>query len=327
MYCKCVGGHQLSMNWEVRVVAARGWWLRLRNGGNWKIWRELKDTAGNKIWRDGATAHPANKLNTTQHHIIKSQIPTISTMAAVADDNVKIIPFCAPLPSSSSLLTADHADESLTSSSNGGSVNSGFGIVGTITLRGRSAVVWFGWGEIESVGSEEERDFVVKDNNGVSSVGNGEILFLLVNILCAGHVIISHVMSISGKPPMGSLALSMPPVIRNGRPRLDGVSTTQLLGGSSEEDMILGHHISARLAKRIGCPIFVSCSLSGWGGDSGGSIAAGVGGGQGVASEMLSSPALSAGYDDTLQQHAAALAEREVSRIISREMQFLNATT
>ncbi|KAL3759636.1 hypothetical protein ACHAWU_009783 [Discostella pseudostelligera] len=223
-------------------------------------------------------------------------------MAAVADDNVKIIPFCAPLPSSSSLLTADHADESLTSSSNGGSVNSGFGIVGTITLRGRSAVVWFGWGEIESVGSEEERDFVVKDNNGVSSVGNG-------------------------KPPMGSLALSMPPVIRNGRPRLDGVSTTQLLGGSSEEDMILGHHISARLAKRIGCPIFVSCSLSGWGGDSGGSIAAGVGGGQGVASEMLSSPALSAGYDDTLQQHAAALAEREVSRIISREMQFLNATT
>jgi hypothetical protein len=128
----------------------------------------------------------------------------------------------------------------------------------------------------------------------------------------------------SGKPPMGPLALSMPPVIQNGRPSsLVGVSTTQLLGGSSEEDMILGHHISARLAKRIGCPVFLSCSLSGWGGDSGGSVAAGGGGGgggQGVASDM-SSPALSAGYDDSLQQHAAALAEREVSRILLREIQ------
>ena len=102
---------------------------------------------------------------------------------------------------------------------------------------------------------------------------------------------------------MGSLALSMPPAIRNGRPSLDAISTTQLLGGSSEEDMILGHHISARLAKRIGCPIFVSCSLSGWGGDSGGNIAVGGGGGggQGAAPEM-SLPALSAGYDDSLQQ-------------------------
>jgi hypothetical protein len=124
---------------------------------------------------------------------------------------------------------------------------------------------------------------------------------------------------------MGHLTLSMPPVIQNGRPSsLVGVSTTQLLGGSSEEDMILGHHISARLAKRIGCPVFLSCSLSGWGGDSGGSVAAGGGGGggggQGVASDM-SSPALSAGYDDSLQQHAAALAEREVSRILLREIQ------
>lgn len=246
-------------------------------------------------------------------------------MAAAVDDNVKIIPFCVPLPSSSSFLSADHADASPSSSSNSSAaVDSGFGIVGTITLRGRSAVVWFGWGEIETVGSEEERDIVAKCEDGSSSVGNGEILFLLVNIHCAGHVIISHAMSISGKPPMGSLALSIPPVIRSGRPRLDSVSTTQLMGGSSEEDMILGHHISARLAKRNGCPIFVSCSLSGWGGDSVGSVAAGVGGGQGVASELLSSPALSAGYDNSLQQHAAALAEREVSRILSLEMQDMN---
>jgi len=117
---------------------------------------------------------------------------------------------------------------------------------------------------------------------------------------------------------MGSLALSMPPVIRNGRPRTDEAPTTQLLGGSSEEDMIMGHQISARLAKRIGWPIFVSCSFSGLGGDSigGSGAAAGGGGGQVDASNVMSSTALSGSLDP---QHAAALAEKEVSRILLDE--------
>jgi hypothetical protein len=132
--------------------------------------------------------------------------------------------------------------------------------------------------------------------------------------------VVYAVIQFTGKPPMGSLALSVPPIVRNGRPRLD-VSTTQLLGGSSEEDMILGHHISARLAKRIGWPIFVSCSVSGWGSDSGVSFVAGGGGGEGFPSDMTS-PAFSMGHhDDTLQQHVVALAEREVSRILMREKQ------
>ncbi|KAL3784401.1 hypothetical protein HJC23_001285 [Cyclotella cryptica] len=50
------------------------------------------------------------------------------------------------------------------------------------------------------------------------------------------------------------------PGLRNGR---------VLISGSSEEDMIIGQQISARLAKRVGWPIFVSCSFHGWGGDSG----------------------------------------------------------
>ena len=111
---------------------------------------------------------------------------------------------------------------------------------------------------------------------------------------------------------MGSLSLSMPPPIQNsGRPRTNyEVPTSQLLGGSSEEDIILGFQISARLAKRVAWPVFVSCSISGWGGDGGG--AAGGGGG-------MASPALDAGFDDDSQRHAAALAEREVSRIILHE--------
>jgi len=110
----------------------------------------------------------------------------------------------------------------------------------------------------------------------------------------------------------------MPPMIRNGRPiASNGVPTTQLLGGSSDEDMQLGHQISARLAKRVGWPVFVSCSFNGWGGDSswGGGGGSAGGGGQEGGGDMAS-PALSAGYDDGMSRRAAALAEREVSRIL-----------
>jgi hypothetical protein len=165
--------------------------------------------------------------------------------------DVKFIPFCVPLSSIDDI-----------------------GIVGIITIRSSSAVIWFGWGAIEAVGEE---DVVNNDDDGCYSVGNG-------------------------RPPMGSLALSMPPY----NSRQNEVSSTQLLGGMSEDDMILGHQISARLAKRIGWPIFVSCSFGGWAGDSGGSIK----GGAAVSS---------AGYDDSTQRHAVSLAEREISRILMLE--------
>lgn len=154
---------------------------------------------------------------------------------------VKFIPFCVPLSSIDDI-----------------------GIVGMITIRSSSAVIWFGWGAIEAVGEED-----------------------VVNNVTVGN----------GRPPMGSLALSMPP----SDSRQNGVSSTQLLGGMSEDDMILGHQISARLAKRIGWPIFVSCSFGGWAGDSGGSVEDG-------------------GFDDSTQrQHAVVLAERELSRILLLE--------
>lgn len=185
------------------------------------------------------------------------------------DDDVKIIPFCVPFSS---------IDD----------VDSAFGIVGTITLRGRSAVVWFGWGAIEP--AIEGGDVgIAMDAEGVVSVGNG-------------------------RPPMGSLELSMPPVIQNSRP--ERISSTQLLGGSSEGDMILGHQISERLAKRIGWPIFVSCSLGGWAGDASGTFEGGY---------TIASPASSMGYDDSMQRHTTALAEREVSRILLRQLEHLDS--
>lgn len=166
---------------------------------------------------------------------------------------VKFIPFCVPLSSIDDI-----------------------GIVGMITIRSSSAVIWFGWGAIEAVGEED----VLNNANNGCSVGNG-------------------------RPPMGSLALSMPPY----NSRQNGVSSTQLLGGMSEDDMIFGHQISARLAKRIGWPIFVSCSFGGWAGYSGGIVENGA-----------AIPVLSAGFgDSTHRQHAVVMAERELSRILLLE--------
>ncbi|KAL7549890.1 hypothetical protein ACHAWF_013140 [Thalassiosira exigua] len=189
-------------------------------------------------------------------------------MKPACDSNVKVIPFCVPLPSSSSLEAGDQQ----------AAVDPDFGVVGTVTLRGPSAVVWFGWGALEE--GEGSDAAVAEDEHGRVSVG-------------------------TGKPPMGPLALSMPPSIRGGRPVADEVPTSQLLGGLSEEDMILGQQISARLAKRVGWPVFVSCSLGGWGG--------------GPAGSGAPDAAASARFDDSATQRAAALAEREVSRILLRE--------
>lgn len=97
----------------------------------------------------------------------------------------------------------------------------------------------------------------------------------------------------AGNPAMGSLSLSMPP------PKHINYATpsTQLLGGSSEEDMILGQQVSCRLAKKIGWPIYVSCSFNEVGEEG---------------SEFGS------GFDVSTAM-AVAIAEKEVARILCRE--------
>jgi len=86
-------------------------------------------------------------------------------MAPLSDDNVKIIPFCIPLPSAASLIATAIGEEEDTNDN----AASSYGIVGTITLRGKSAVVWFGWGDIEAGDSND----AVAEKDGVVSIGNG----------------------------------------------------------------------------------------------------------------------------------------------------------
>ena len=182
----------------------------------------------------------------------KSDSAIASTM--MAENSVKVIPFCVTLPP---ILSPDPS----------------LGVVGTVTLRGKSAVVWFGWGAAEPCGDGEEQA-------AAAAVG-------------------------CGRPAMGPLALAMPPAVRSGGRRDAAAPTTQLVAGPGEEDMILSQQISSRISRRTDWPVFVSCSV------------AGRGGGMGLGGEE--SPAMGAGMDDSLPSHAAALAEKEVSRIILRE--------
>ncbi|KAL3826403.1 hypothetical protein ACHAXA_008611 [Cyclostephanos tholiformis] len=185
----------------------------------------------------------------------------------VDNDDVRIIPFCVPLLEKSS-----------------------FGIVGTVTVRGRSAVVWFGWGSIEEIIDDDDDD----DGVGISSA-----------VGC-------------GMPSMGPLSLSMPPAtsstMRRGGTSASTVSSTLLLGGTSEDDMILGRRASERLARLVGWPIYVSCSI--------------CAGGAGMSSMASSSSAAAAGYeydDITGQMRAAAMAEKEASRILLLERERLSS--
>ena len=80
----------------------------------------------------------------------------------MAPNNIQIIPFCAPLPSQSP--------------------GECFGVVGTITLRGQSAVVWLGWGDIEACEDESEQQSEERNVDEVVRIGSGEYLLSFISI-------------------------------------------------------------------------------------------------------------------------------------------------
>lgn len=114
----------------------------------------------------GATDLPSNLLGVLL-------LPRHNKQRIMAASDVRIIPFCVPL-SSSSPFGVDGAFTSPPPAA-----DSGFGVVGTITLRGRSAVVWFGWGSIEeeNVGGATDAG----ETGETSHVGNGAYVF------CTNH--------------------------------------------------------------------------------------------------------------------------------------------
>ena len=167
-----------------------------------------------------------------------------------------------------------------------GGTGSKKGVVGTITLLagGKSAMVWFGWGDlVPSSGEGGDAASNGKDNNSTSKLVG------------------------SGVPPaMGPILLSYPSNTSGGEP-----ATTQLMGGESEEDMVVGHQMSARLAQKVGMPVYVCCSIH-----STPAPSAGGGGGMGMVGAGMMESEAPTGFGGSLGQKAAALAEREVGRIL-----------
>ncbi len=96
------------------------------------------------------------------------------------------------------------------------------GIVGSVLILNNAAMIWLGWGNIDSrVGS------TTVEGRGI--------------------------------PTMGSMVVGFPRTHYKGLG--DGeASCSQLVGGDSEDQM-LGWQMAARLSRQLGYPIFVSCSL------------------------------------------------------------------
>lgn len=112
-------------------------------------------------------------------------------------------------------------------------------------------------------------------------------------------------MTSCGTPAMGPMCVSMPRTNYQGMGSNES-AISQLIGGLNEEEVILGNHMAARLSKKIGRPVFVSSSL----GDMGslGSTTTSMDG-DGLAGNSF-------GDVGSLAVHAAALAEKEVGRIL-----------
>jgi len=166
------------------------------------------------------------------------------------------------------------------------------GVVGTITLLadGRSAMVWFGWGDlVPSAGGDAAAA-------AASEAGDASSTAKVVG---------------SGVPPsMGPILLSYPSTssAAGAEP-----ATTQLMGGESEEDMVVGHQMAARLARKVGMPVYVCSSIHSTPVPSSGG---GGGGGMGMVGAGMMESEAPTGFGGSLGQKAAALAEREVGRIL-----------
>ncbi|KAL3777085.1 hypothetical protein ACHAW5_003054 [Stephanodiscus triporus] len=197
-----------------------------------------------------------------------------------------------------------------------------FGIVGTVVLRGKSAVVWFGWGGIKIIkgGGDNDLTLMMTTTSDASDNDNDDD-----DVDDEAGTFLSSIIG-NGMPPMGHLALSMPPppiatIVSHGTTTTQNkddvnivVSSTQLLGGLIEDDIVLSRRISVRLASCVGWPIFVSFTLLGGHGVSAGD---GAENSRIAIASLLS--AVAHNDNDDARQHVAALAEREVSCILLHE--------
>jgi len=161
------------------------------------------------------------------------------------------------------------------------------GIVGSVVIMGeKSAMVWISWGPLDTSTKAS-----LDTSQSFASFGKGT-------------------------PTMGQLVVAMPRTSYKGAfaPGSKEASCSQLVGSSSSEDQMLANQMASRLSSRSGMAIYVSCQLSSINtnarinGDGPGSIR-----GRDLNINSL-------GMDSEILSHrAAALAEKEVWRILQKQ--------
>lgn len=230
-------------------------------------------------------------MKTTEAQLHSDATPSSSSSPSIVeifdDPIIRVITFGISLPQS---MVETKIDSN--SNHNRPSVFGTNGIVGSIVIMGgKSAMIWVGWGALDSPSSE---------SSGSSSSGNA-----------------TEKKSFSfgkGSPVMGQLVVAMPRTNYKGAFSTGSkeVSCSQLIGSASSEDQMLANQMASRLSFKSGISVFVSSSLSdpppGTGNDintTGNSIVTGGWNSGGLDSELFS-------------HRAAALAENKIWRILQQ---------
>ena len=128
----------------------------------------------------------------------------------------------------------------------------------TVTFLNKSAMVWIGWGDLydgetsdQLHGTGESHEYILLKLNNIESFEGRLFLISLLEMFCEGI------------PAMGPLVVSMPRTKYSSFGNADETACSQLVGGQSEEEMMMGWQMAGRLSKKVGWPVFVSSSLVG----------------------------------------------------------------
>jgi hypothetical protein len=135
------------------------------------------------------------------------------------EPRIQVIHFAVELPPSALQGMDEPAPQMPTPADN-------VGVVGTITLLNKSAMVWFGWGRL------------LPSAGGDSSI------------------------TARGVPTMGQVAVGMPRTQYSGAFSDSHESSCSQLIGGNDDDCLQGTAMAARLSQKIGYPIIVSGGLS-----------------------------------------------------------------
>lgn len=208
---------------------------------------------------------------------------------------IQVVPFAVSSSKPTTAQDFDHTDAM--------SIIGDKAVVGTTVILNNAVMVWVGWGNIDLYSSKNTQGELLPGSFGTgttpAAIGYG--IFLNFSPVTFEFLLPSS--SSLGAPIMGPVVVSMPRTNYKGAfgTGSNEPSCSQIIGSASSDDQMLASQMASRLTTRSGLAVFVSCQLS----DS----KQGFVGGDGCAAGMDS---------EVLAHRAAALAEKEVSKILLR---------